>query len=289
MRFQRLSLRVIACFALLSTGAFVMSANVCAEEDAAEHVSLTTAYMARTIAGAHTISLRGALGERGTLLLDPNACQVNPFGDRTICTRMAAQPVAVNIRPQAVEDPSGRNRVLYSLSRVDSDKAAWPQFELSYDASANGVIRLIVKENKQTSYVLTMERVASKKPKPPVKPTPPTKPTPPVKPTPPSKPTPAMIAVAKSVTYRAEQRGTAVKLIATGNHPAAGWQSQFEDSPAATFPPQYRFVSIPPKGMVAQVISPFEVSRSFRSDKPIASIAVHDAAGPHTVAVVQRK
>ena len=44
-----------------------------------------------------------------------------------------------------------------------------------------------------------------------------------------------------------------------------------------------------PGGMAAQVISPFEVTASFKAKDPIAKVIVTDAAGRHEVAVDQAR
>jgi hypothetical protein len=70
---------------------------------------------------AHTVSL--LLSGRpdrdvemtGSLLLDPNQCSLNDFGDREGCSRMAVRAVDVNVTRQRLGDPKHLQRKFFSV------------------------------------------------------------------------------------------------------------------------------------------------------------------------------
>jgi hypothetical protein len=88
-------------------------------------------------------------------------------------------------------------------------------------------------------------------------------------------------------TYRAEQAQDAVIIFAFGWHPTPGYTDFFEQSPIDIFPPQFIFKSIPPYGIVPQVLSPFAIWLMFGATEPIKTVTVHDADGPHEIPVEQ--
>lgn len=51
----------------------------------------------------------------GTLSLDPNACSLNPFGDREMCTKIAVRAIAVTATLQRLGDPKHLGRSFYAL------------------------------------------------------------------------------------------------------------------------------------------------------------------------------
>ena len=69
---------------------------------------------------AHTVSL--TLDERtgstltGTLLLDPNTCSLDAFGDREACTRIAVRAIDVELQLVRVVDPAQLGRRLYAVT-----------------------------------------------------------------------------------------------------------------------------------------------------------------------------
>ena len=88
-------------------------------------------------------------------------------------------------------------------------------------------------------------------------------------------------------TYRAEQARDAVIIFAFGWHPTPGYTDFFEQSPIDIFPPQFIFKSIPPYGVVPQVLTPFAIWVMFGANEPIKTVTVHDADGPHEIPVEQ--
>lgn len=94
-------------------------------------------------------------------------------------------------------------------------------------------------------------------------------------------------AVLCSATYSAQQVPGAVIIFAAGVHPTPGYKTYFEELPITVFPPQHRLMHVKPKGMVAQVITPFMVETSFPAEDKIDEVIVHDANGEHKVPVEQ--
>jgi hypothetical protein len=73
--------------------------------------------------GGHGIRLtltgRGESDEMtGTLALDPNACSLNAFGDREMCTKIAIRTIPVTATLQRLGDPKRLGRSFYALHTV---------------------------------------------------------------------------------------------------------------------------------------------------------------------------
>jgi len=67
----------------------------------------------------HGISLRlqpEVQGTReGVLVVDPNTCQIDAWGDRGGCTRIALQTISIRATRQRTADPKGQGRVLWGV------------------------------------------------------------------------------------------------------------------------------------------------------------------------------
>lgn len=74
-------------------------------------------------------------------------------------------------------------------------------------------------------------------------------------------------------------------ITAEGQAPTPGHVVDIEQSPLRIFPPQYNVIQTPPIGVVAQVLTPYKVSRSFPMATEVPEIKVHTADGLQTVAV----
>ena len=98
---------------------------------------------------------------------------------------------------------------------------------------------------------------------------------------------PAGWELAPRADYTAKQAGGQVTVTAKGESPTAGYQVKLFESPLRIWPPQWMLAHKKPDGMAAQVITPFEVSASFKSDRKVATVVVNDAAGRRTVSVAQ--
>lgn len=88
-------------------------------------------------------------------------------------------------------------------------------------------------------------------------------------------------------TYSAQQVPGAVIIFATGCHPTTGYVDFFEQSPLRIFPPQFIFRTIPPTGMVLQVITPFSIWVMFGANDTVETVTVFDADGSHEIKVEQ--
>lgn len=88
-------------------------------------------------------------------------------------------------------------------------------------------------------------------------------------------------------SYRAEQVRDTVIIFAMGWHPTPGYVDFFEQSPIEIFPPEFILRTIPPSGMVPQVLTPFAIWVAFGASEPIKSVTVHDADGAHRIEVEQ--
>src|SRR5438876_1136335 len=93
--------------------------------------------------------------------------------------------------------------------------------------------------------------------------------------------------LAPSAKYSATQSRGEVTLHATGESPTAGYQLKLVQSMLRIWPPQYLLARKKPEGIVIQVITPFDVSASFKSNDPVKSVKVRDAADVHDVNVDQ--
>ena len=88
-------------------------------------------------------------------------------------------------------------------------------------------------------------------------------------------------------TYSAQQVPGAVIIFAMGCHPTTGYTDFFEQSPLRIFPPQFIFRTIPPTGIVLQVITPFSIWVMFGASDPVETVTVFDADGSHEIKVEQ--
>jgi hypothetical protein len=65
------------------------------------------------------LEIQGSLDETRSLaarlIIDPNTCSLNAFGDRQGCTKMAQQSLDVRITRQRLGDPAGLGRRFYSV------------------------------------------------------------------------------------------------------------------------------------------------------------------------------
>jgi hypothetical protein len=113
-----------ACAAVAIRGRLTPMTHSNGDDD----LTLSSFHLFAPVEGAHLITLN--LGpeqdgqRKGTLRLDRNTCQINEWGDRTICTRMAALPIEVVATRSRALDPGGHKRVLYGLSSEQSEQGS---------------------------------------------------------------------------------------------------------------------------------------------------------------------
>jgi hypothetical protein len=89
--------------------------------------------------------------------------------------------------------------------------------------------------------------------------------------------------------YSAARKAGAVTIRATGESPTAGYEVKLVQSPLRIWPPQWMLARKPPDGIVAQVITPFDVAATFNADEPVRRVVVSDGAGKHTLEVAQER
>lgn len=88
-------------------------------------------------------------------------------------------------------------------------------------------------------------------------------------------------------SYRAKQVRDTVIIFAMGWHPTPGYIDCFEQLPIRIFPPQFVLRTIPPTGMVIQMLTPFAIWVMFGASDPVETVTVHDADGAHEIKVEQ--
>jgi hypothetical protein len=87
-----------------------------------DSLDLASMYQGSPAGRAHSVALRLSAesggSRKGTLLLDPNICTLDEWGDRGGCTKMAIRQLEVTTTRMRTLDPTGHRRVLH---RVHSD------------------------------------------------------------------------------------------------------------------------------------------------------------------------
>ena len=85
------------------------------EEDVDVGSSYLTVPVEVDATSASYVSISGKLGGRAELVLDPNVCWFNLFGDPVLCTQMAAVLRPVWLERVDIPDPKGKGRQLYEI------------------------------------------------------------------------------------------------------------------------------------------------------------------------------
>ena len=98
---------------------------------------------------------------------------------------------------------------------------------------------------------------------------------------------PAGWEIAPTGTFSAKQQGGQVTISAKGENPTAGHEVKLMQSMLRIWPPQYTLIRKRPTGSAAQVVTPFEVTASFKASEPVKQVIVRDGAGRHEVTVGQ--
>jgi hypothetical protein len=95
--------------------------------------------------------------------------------------------------------------------------------------------------------------------------------------------------LAPTAKYVASQTSGEVIIKAMGENPSGGYETKLVMSMLRIWPPQYMLARKKPDGMATAVMTPFEVSASFKATDPIPQVIVTDAAGRHEVKVDQAR
>lgn len=122
-------------------------------------IALKTVYLHDVLEKAHCVMLKGELDDRGggkgKLILDPNTCSLNDFGDRANCTKMAYIVYDVTFHGVKLADPSGMERKLYEISGA---KLANKLFlVVPTKKGKGGRFRLVSKDRSGVNRVVTLE------------------------------------------------------------------------------------------------------------------------------------
>lgn len=112
---------------------------------------LTPASLGADGPAAHSVRLgltgrAGSSDLAGTLHLDPNACSLNSFGDREMCTKMAIRSTSVTATLMRLPDPKGLGRSYYALQGQHISPMTvlivYPQHQRSYLKCENMLVAL---------------------------------------------------------------------------------------------------------------------------------------------------
>jgi hypothetical protein len=235
-------------------------------EEPKHDIAVTTTYLEKPVEQFHQLGLTATLGGEGTLLLDPNTCQLNPFGDREACTLIAPASRHVQLVLTDHSDPAGKNRRLYAVNG-----AALPHMlylVVSPDCSSS---RFVYADRSGHRRVLALEQTDLR---------------------PSAGPSINEADGQKEATlcqgtYRAHRVSGLVVVFAAGSHPTSGYRTYFELLPIDIHPPEFALRHIAPSGLANPVITPFTTWTSFHATDTIDHVIVHDRRGRHRVPVEQ--
>src|SRR5262249_20136985 len=115
--------------------AFFAKGTALAAPEYPEKVALKTVYLQKPIKGFHQIKVEGDLRGTGSLLLDPNCCEVTEFGETGRCTRIAITKRDVTFK--LVRREGGRT--LFSIEGAELENPLY----LVTPASPRGSFRLV--------------------------------------------------------------------------------------------------------------------------------------------------
>ncbi|PRP96782.1 hypothetical protein ENSA5_35560 [Enhygromyxa salina] len=88
-----------------------------------------------------------------------------------------------------------------------------------------------------------------------------------------------------TASYRARQVGKMIVLFAVGDTPTPNYKVWLQAAPEPGEARTYELWWLAPEGPQIQLLTPFSVHSSFRTDRDLESVRVRDAAGTHEVAV----
>ena len=87
----------------------------------------------------------------------------------------------------------------------------------------------------------------------------------------------------------ASQTPGEVIVRATGEFPSSNYEAKLFPSPLRIWPPQYMLARRKTGDIGAQVITPFDVTATFKAKDPVREVVVSDAGGARKVAVDQAR
>lgn len=127
-------------------------------------VSVVTPYLVDGIAKIHRVSIVGivdAEGGNGGVRLDPNTCQLNAFGDATVCTLIADRGQRVKFVPVEAKDLTERGRRLFEIvGNEPFDKRLGDvTLFLVVRSKEDDPYRLVVKTGEAVTRVVNLEPI----------------------------------------------------------------------------------------------------------------------------------
>lgn len=253
----------ITKFVLVAGAVLLSIASASARSaETSTRVAEQTVYLHQAIDGFHRIAIFGNLGGSELLVLDPNTCSVNEFGDTQICTRIALVERRIRLIDTGRPDPANLGRTQYLL---EGSGLPNPLFLVVWPDPSRP--KRLVHNNRgpDAPRPVTLEPLVWSRD--------------------------GAVKTA-SVTecrgrYRAFQTAGEVFVIASGSHPTGGYTTYLEELPITVFPPEFRLICIPPAGPATQVVTPFLAIARFPAGEPVEKVVAHDSAGAHEVTVDQ--
>ena len=236
--------------------------------DGRSRIAAQTVYMYEAIEGFHRITITGELNGNGKLILNPNSCRVNQFGDAADCQEAAETIVSISIQDTNVIDPNDLGRKLYSLIGAGLRN---PLF-LVVCPTSDRPIRMVYNDRSDKAPVsITLEPLVYS-----------------------DRGTKSLTADARDEAkwelcngkYSAQQFPGTVLITASGVHEQSGYKTSLVELPLDIFPPQFQLMHVKPK-ISSTVITPFSVTQQFKALDIIQEIIVFDKAGRHVVPVEQ--
>ena len=249
-------------------------------------MKVRTVWMSHPLEGAHRIFLVGHLtGPKagGNLVLDPNACGLDVFGDETICTLMAPRTMPVTFHQLKIKDPQGRGRTVYEIVPKSGQFANRLHVVVPHQLQDSW--RLVSQDRSGTTRVITLE----------------TWDTPTTRDsatgnlvTLGEKDLPVLTSgagsdweLAQSDRLSAQQVPGMVLIKAEGTVPNPGYEVKFVRLPITIWPPQHALMWKAPEGPVIQPTRKYVVWTAFPAEEKIDVVTVFDSRGRREIKVEQ--
>lgn len=86
-------------------------------------------------------------------------------------------------------------------------------------------------------------------------------------------------------SYRAEQLGDRVVIVAMGNHQTSGYQVFFQQSELTIWPPEFSLMHVFRASIVLKVETPFVEWTSFKATERIDKVMIHDGEGKKEIQI----
>lgn len=153
---KQLSVKSLLAALIILLAAFMAFAD---DLTAGRKIALKTVYLHNVLEKGHGIMIKGELdnrgGGKGKLILDPNTCSLNDFGDRANCTKMAYIFYDVTFKGVKLADPSGMERKLYEISGAKLANRLF--LVVPTKKGKGGRFRLVSKDRSGVNRVVTLE------------------------------------------------------------------------------------------------------------------------------------